>query len=245
MVSFFRKRYLVDLFEEFVDIHNHILPGIDDGAQTVEDSIALIKGFGEFGVSNFIATPHIMHNYYSNTPESIADSLALLNNELRKNDLKDVTISASAEHMIDSNFETILDRGEIMPMRNENLLVEMSYLQRPINFDEAIRAVANNRFFPILAHPERYNFLHNNLRKYTEYKQQGILFQLNALSLGDFYGKEVSKITFKLIEEGLIDFIASDVHNLDQLNALKSLTVSKKTKEFLLPIIENTIERFR
>ncbi len=246
MVSLFRRKsYFVDLLEGFVDIHNHILPGIDDGAKTVEDSIALIKGFGEFGVNNFIATPHIMYNYYPNTPNSIANSLTLLQNELAKIDLSNVTISASAEHMIDSNFETILEQGEIMPMKKENLLVEMSYLQRPINFDGAIVTVTHNRFFPILAHPERYSFLHNRIRKYSEYKQQGILFQMNALSLGDFYGKEVSKIAFKLIEEGLIDFIASDVHNLNQLNALTSLTVSKKTQELLLPIIENTIERFQ
>ncbi len=246
MVSFFsRKIYLVDLLEGFVDMHNHILPGIDDGAQTVEESLALVKEFSEFGVSNFIATPHIMHNYYENTPETIANSLALLKGELAKNNLNGVTIEASAEHMIDSNFESILAEGNIMPMKKEHLLVEMSYLQRPINFDGAIVAVASNRFFPILAHPERYSFLHNRTRKYSEYKQQGILFQLNALSLGDYYSKEVSKMAFKLLEDGLIDFIASDVHNMNQLNALKKLVVSKKTKEFLLPIIENTIERFR
>lgn len=166
MLSIFRrKNYVIDLLEGFIDIHNHILPGIDDGAQTVDDSINLIKGFSEFGVCNFIATPHIMHNYHDNTPETITASLALLKDELIKNKLTDVRIEASAEHMIDDNFEAILAQKSVMPLKQEHLLVEMSYLQRPINFDEAIIAIASNRFFPILAHPERYNFLHGKNSK--------------------------------------------------------------------------------
>ncbi len=246
MVSFFsRKKYLIDLLEGFVDMHNHILPGIDDGAKTVDDSIQLIKGFSEFGVTNFIATPHIMYNYYDNTQETIQNSLSVLKEELLKNGLNDVYITAAAEHMIDSNFETILEEKQVMPMQKDHLLIEMSYLQRPINFDESIIAIAHNRFFPILAHPERYNFLHGRTRKYGEFKQQGIYFQLNMLSLSEFYNKEVQKIAFKLLEDGMIDFIGSDVHNLEQLNSLKKLTINKKTKELLLPIIENTVERFK
>lgn len=245
MVSFFsRKQYLIDLLEGFIDMHNHILPGIDDGAKSTAESLQLIKEFSEFGVKNFIATPHIMHNYYDNTPKTINLSLSSLQEELDKNDLSDVVISAAAEHMIDSNFETILVNEEVMPMQKDHLLIEMSYLQRPINFDESIVAIAHNRFFPILAHPERYNFLHGRTKKYGEFKQQGIYFQLNMLSLGEFYSKEVQKIALKLLEEGMIDFIGSDVHNINQLNSLKKLTINKKTKALLLPIIENTIERF-
>jgi len=246
MISFFsKKKYLIDLLEGFVDMHNHLLPGIDDGAKTVADSIELIKGFAEFGVQNFIATPHIMHNYYDNTPTTIQNALSLLQQEVKNNALDQVVIRASAEHMIDSNFETILADNQIMPMQKDHLLIEMSYLQRPINFDEAVVAVAHHRFFPILAHPERYNFLHSRTKKYGEFKQQGMFFQLNMLSLSEFYNKEVQKIAFKLLQEDMIDFIGSDVHNLEQLNALKKITIKEKTKTLLLPIIENTIERFK
>lgn len=246
MISFFgRKKYLIDLLEGFVDMHNHILPGIDDGAQNVKQSLELIKGFSEFGVQSFIATPHIMHNYYDNTPKTIRNAHALLQQELQKSSMSNVSIDASAEHMIDSNFETILADKTVMPMQTDHLLIEMSYLQPPINFDESIVAIAHNRFFPILAHPERYNFLHGRTRKYGEFKQLGIYFQLNMLSLSEFYGKEVQKIAIKLLEEGMIDFLGSDVHNIEQLNSLKKITINKKTKAFLLPIIENTIERFQ
>lgn len=245
MVSFFsRKKYLVDLLDGFTDIHNHILPGIDDGAQTVENSIELIRGFSDFGVSNFIMTPHIMHNYHDNTPLTILDAEKLLRNELVKNEISSVTLSSAAEHMIDSNFESILEEKGTMPLGEEHLLIEMSYLQPPINFDESINAITHNRLFPVLAHPERYNFLLTRLHKYTEFKEQGILFQLNMLSLSDYYGKEVAKIAVKLLEEGMIDFIGSDVHNTNHLNALKNISLSKKIMNLIQPIIENTKNTF-
>jgi tyrosine-protein phosphatase YwqE len=245
MFNFFGKKvFLIDYLENFVDIHNHIIPGIDDGAKKPEESIALIKGFMEFGVSKFIATPHIMHNYYPNTPETINKAHESLKNELLKNDLKNVSVAASAEHMVDDNFEAILSENAIMPMHRDYLLVEMSYLQPPLNFDAAIIKTASKRLYPILAHPERYGFLHGKPKKYPRYKEQGILFQLNFLSLGEYYGKEVPKMAMKLLEDGLIDFAASDVHNLDQLNALKNLSVSRKVLQQMIPVIHTTIETF-
>lgn len=245
MFHFFsRKKFLIDYLDGFVDIHNHILPGIDDGAKTVVESVDLIKAFSELGVTRFIATPHIMHNYYPNDQNTITGSLNLLKNALLAENQKDVSIKASAEHMIDDNFEILLENEGVMPMKSNYLLVEMSYLQPPINFEEAIIKTAAKRFYPVLAHPERYGFLHHRMKKYREYKEHGILFQLNLLSLGEYYGKEVPKVTFELLEEGLIDFVGSDVHNMAQLNALKNLTVSRKTVQQLLPIISNTIETF-
>ncbi|WP_149277109.1 tyrosine-protein phosphatase [Pareuzebyella sediminis] len=245
MFSFFRKKvFLIDHLEGFIDIHNHILPGIDDGAKTVADSIAMIKSFSEFGVEHFVATPHIMHNYYPNNAQSIYAALDNLKNALLAENLKHISIEASAEHMIDDNFETLLDSGKVMPMKNDYLLVEMSYLQPPINFEEAIIKTVSNNYYPILAHPERYSFLRSRLQKYREYKKNGIYFQMNLLSLGDYYGKEVHRLLNELLDEDLIDFLASDIHNMVQINALKKITVSKKNIERLFPIINNTIETF-
>lgn len=241
---FSKKFFLVDYLEGFVDIHNHILPGIDDGAKTVEESIQLIKRFSEFGVKTFVATPHIMHNYYPNTPQTIENSLTLLTNELLRNNMKDISIAAAAEHMIDDNFESILENGEVMPLRKSYLLVEMSYLQPSINFDDAITKIASARYFPIFAHPERYAYLHNDFGKYLKYKEQGLLFQMNLLSLSDYYGKEVQKTAYKLLDRGLIDFMASDIHNLNQLDSLKNIVLPKKSLELIFPIIEKTIINF-
>ncbi|WP_425236750.1 tyrosine-protein phosphatase [Ulvibacterium sp.] len=241
MLHFFSsKKFLVDYLEGLVDIHNHILPGIDDGAKTVEESILLIKGFAELGISSIIATPHIMHHYYRNNQETIKDSLLILKNELLKEDVKDISLYAAAEHMIDDNFESILESDDIMPIESHYLLVEMSYLQASINFDDAIQKIKKQGYFPILAHPERYLYLHESLVKHNEYKKQGVLYQLNLLSLGKYYGKQVKRMAFKLLEEGLIDFVGSDVHNPSQLNSLKEVQVNDKTIKTLQPILEKT-----
>lgn len=227
-----------------MDIHNHILPGIDDGAKTVEDSLELIRSFQSIGISRLIATPHIMNNYYPNTRSTIEKALDTVLQSLSSKNLDTVSLEASAEHMIDDNYENLLDKNEVLPMKGNYLLIEMSYLQPPINFEEALVKTAEKRYFPILAHPERYGFLHYRKRKYKEYKDQGMLFQMNLLSLSDYYGKEVNKMAIELLEEGLIDFVGTDIHNQSQFNKLKEINFSDKVLEKVSPLINNTIQNF-
>ncbi|RNC90264.1 MAG: histidinol phosphatase [Allomuricauda sp.] len=245
MFDFFsRKIYLVDLLKGFVDIHNHILPGIDDGAKTIEQSLDLIKGFAEFGVKNFVCTPHIMHNYYENTPASIAASYDKLKLALAHENMEDTILDRAAEHMIDDNFEDLLARKDIMPLKKYHLLVEMSFLQAPINFDRAIQKITSAGYFPILAHPERYGFLRGNFRRYESLKRKNILFQVNLLSLAGYYGDDKKSMAYKLIEKDLVEFLASDVHNADQLNAIKETTIPKRYAKKLNPLVNKTIETF-
>jgi len=241
---FSKKKFLVDYLQNFVDIHNHILPGIDDGAKNGQESMDLICGFKELGITNLIATPHIMHNYYPNTKETITASMDILTNELLTNDLKDISIEAAAEHMIDDNFEEILEIGEVMPMRKQYLLVEMSFLQASINFDDAIQKVMKKGLFPILAHPERYGYWHTNKANYSKYKKEGVQYQLNILSLSDYYGPEVQKMALNLLEQGHFDYIASDIHRKEQIDYLKEIQIKASLLEDVLPLIHNTINIF-
>jgi len=241
---FSKKKFLVDYLQNFVDIHNHILPGIDDGAKNVQESIDLIRGFKELGITNLVATPHIMSNYYPNTKETIAASMDLLTNELIANDLKDISIEAAAEHMIDDNFEDILKRGEVMPMRKQYLLVEMSFLQASINFDDAIQSVMKKGLFPVLAHPERYGYWHPNKANYSKYKKKGVQYQLNILSLSDYYGPEVHKMTLNLLDHGHFDYIATDIHRREQIEVLKEIKINAGVSESIIPLINNTINQF-
>jgi len=241
---FSKKRFLVDALNGFVDIHNHILPGIDDGAKKVEESIAMIKEFGSIGVTNFIATPHIMADYYPNTSETIGAALTLLKSELLKQGMNTVSIEAAAEHMIDSHFETILANTSIMPLRSQHLLIEMSYLQASLNFDNAVDSITSAGFFPILAHPERYRYLHAKRGVLNEYKNKNVLLQLNLLSLSEYYGKDIQKVAHNLLEKSLIDFVGSDVHSIQQLKSLKEITITDSVYDKLMPVIQNTITTF-
>tara|TARA_R110002126_G_scaffold267119_1_gene410542 strand:- start:329 stop:1069 length:741 start_codon:yes stop_codon:yes gene_type:complete len=246
MFSFFsKKHFLIDHLEGFIDIHNHILPGIDDGANTVEESIALIKGFGEFGVTDFICTPHIMENYYPNNPTTINSSLSFLKNGLKMNNLDHVHIVAAAEHMIDSGFEKLLEDQKFMPLSKSYLLIEMSYLQASINFNESINKITEIGMFPILAHPERYIYFYNKLNKLQAIKDKGILFQLNILSLSSYYGKEVNSNALKLLKTNMFDFLASDIHNKNQIKVLKEITVSSSILNLITPIIAKTKYNFK
>ena len=241
---FNKKRFLVDALGGFVDIHNHILPGIDDGAKTVKDSVDLIKEFASFGVTNFIATPHIMQDYYPNTKATIHGSLHTLKSELLNKGLTHIAVDAAAEHMIDARFEELIEQKEILPLRTEYLLVEMSYLEASLNFEDAIQKVTSSGLFPVLAHPERYGYLHHKRSKFHEYKKNGVLFQLNLLSLSDYYGKEIQKTGNYLLNNELIDFVGSDIHNTHQLMALKEIRISKSLMEKVYPLIQNTINAF-
>ncbi|MEC8832425.1 MAG: CpsB/CapC family capsule biosynthesis tyrosine phosphatase, partial [Bacteroidota bacterium] len=219
MFDFFhRKVFLADYLHGLVDIHNHILPGIDDGAKTVEESMELLRGFAEFGVKKFICTPHIMHNQYNNTPKTIKAAHSLLTKELDKSEDLNVILDYAAEHMIDDNFERLLERGEVVPMNKEYILIEMSYLQPSFNFDLAVEKIGQNQLFPIFAHPERYMYLHQKYGKYPKMKSSGILFQMNLLSLNPAsYGDAATKIVGKLLEDQLIDYVGTDVHQIRQL----------------------------
>ena len=236
---------MADYLHGLVDIHNHILPGIDDGAKTVEESMELLRGFSEMGVKKFICTPHIMHNQYDNTPKTIKSAHDLLIKKLEKDSDLSITVDYAAEHMIDGNFESLLEHDEVVPMNKEYILIEMSYLQPSFNFDLAVEKIGKKQLFPIFAHPERYMYLHKKYRKYPSMKSSGILFQMNLLSLNpDSYGDPATKMAGKLLEDGLIDFVGTDVHNMRQLQLLKETKINKKQLRHLLPIIENTIYSF-
>lgn len=241
---FIKKERLVDHLWGLVDIHNHILPGVDDGAKTIDESIKLLKGFSEFGINRFICTPHIMHNYYPNTPESILESFMILKESLPFNELDKVSLEMAAEHMIDDNFEFLLENDQVMKLGKYHLLIEMSFLQPPINFNTALDKIISKGLFPILAHPERYLFMSSTSKRLMGYREKGALFQLNLLSLTDYYGNDVHVKAIKLLENNLIDFVGSDVHNLLQLNCLKEAILTKKVSKLLYPIINRTIEEF-
>lgn len=247
MISIFRKKeYLIDHLPEITDIHNHILPGIDDGAQNVADSSNLLEHFKNIGITKFIATPHIMNDYYPNTPEIIKNSFRLLEEEISENEIiKNTEISFAAEYMMDQNFLDLLKTEKLLTLKDNLVLVEMSYFQAPINLNEILFEIQTKGYKPVLAHPERYAFYHaKDLSKYEDLKNRGCLFQLNTLSLTPHYGSNMQKFAYKLLEKDMIDFIGSDTHRIQHVEKLKTIKLDKKPLNRVKHIIANTKERF-
>ncbi|MGY5851051.1 tyrosine-protein phosphatase [Salegentibacter sp. F14] len=239
MISFFQKKtFFVDLLEGFTDFHNHLLPGIDDGAATPEVSLEMIEKFRKFGVKSFVCTPHIMGEYYPNTKETIGNALDKLKPLLPA----DITISAAGEYMMDQHLMDDLEEGEnLLTITGNNVLVEMSYFQAPINLKEILFKILTSGHKPILAHPERYAYFHSkNLEKYTDLKNRGCSFQMNMLSLTSHYGLGIQKAAGQLLEAGMIDFISSDAHRLEHLVKLERIKLNKKQVQLIEPIIEKS-----
>jgi protein-tyrosine phosphatase len=193
-----------------VDMHSHVLPGIDDGAQTPEDSIVLIKKMMELGIRKIIATPHIMADYYRNDAISINNALDILKAELQRQEI-DIEIEAAAEHYYDETFEARIDRDELMLMGGKYVLFELPFISKPPTLFVAIQKLKNKGYQPILAHPERYPYL--TLEEFKTIHDWGCLFQLNIISLAGYYGRETKKIAETLVDHNLIDFTSSDMHH--------------------------------
>lgn len=246
MFNFFQKKYFIkDQLEDFIDIHNHVLPGIDDGAANTQASLELVEGFSGLGITKFIATPHIMNDYYPNSSESIGNALKILRKELDVEGKKNIQIKAAAEYMMDQAFLELIEKEDLLTLAENKVLVEMSYFQAPINLNEILFQLQTRKYVPVLAHPERYAFFHSkSLDKYKVLKSRGCSFQLNILSLVGHYGKNIQEIAFRLLEEEMIDFLGTDTHQMRHLEKLAGIQMSKKHIQLILPVIEKTNESF-
>ena len=238
MFSFLKpKARLIDLIpSNYVDIHSHVLPGIDDGAKTIEDSKFLLENMIEFGFSKIITSPHTIENIWNNTPDSILTAL-----NITKENLTDLTekvnLKAASEYILDDYFLSLVKEKNVLTLKDNFVLVEMSYINPPIQLFDIIFEMQVAGYIPVLAHPERYMFYHNNFNQYQKLKKAGCYFQMNLLSATGYYGKEVAKITNELLKKNMIDFVGSDFHHKHHIESfskpiiIKELDIIKKAAE--------------
>lgn len=213
-----------------VDMHSHVLPGIDDGAQNVDESIELITRMMDMGISKVIATPHIMADYYRNTAETINGALETLKEELDKRNIQ-IDIEAAAEHYFDETFEKRIDDGKLMIMGGQYVLFEFSFISRPLSYLSAIQKMCEQGLTPILAHPERY--LYMDIDQIRELKNWGCDLQINTASLAGYYGPESKRIAEALVDNEMVSFISSDMHHLRHAAALERALQSSYVERLL------------
>lgn len=229
---------------DYVDMHSHILPGIDDGAQDIEDSIAIIKGLQtKFGFSNFRVTPHVLGGVWENSSTSIKETATYLQQELVKRGMESINIHPAAEYLMDSFFTDLLGKDDILPLKDKYVLVEMSFLNPPINLKDIIFQIQVKGYTPVLAHPERYLFYHNDFNQYKSIVDSGCLLQLNLFSLADHYGKHVTKIAHKLLKNNMYTYVGTDIHKQRHISVIEKICTTKN-KKLLDPLFKNNIETF-
>mgnify|MGYP001180884719 CR=1 FL=1 len=214
------------------DMHSHLIPGIDDGAQTLEDSLNLIRALHGLGYRKLITTPHIMSDHYRNTPEIILGGLQTVREALAKENL-DVTLEAAAEYYIDDVFVKKLEEEELLTFGNKYLLFEVSFINYPENIREIIFNMQLKGYKPVLAHPERYPFWARKFSEYESFRDAGVLLQINANSIAGYYGIEAKKTAEKMIDLKMVDLIGTDLHKIEHINGLNQVRREKYFRKAL------------
>lgn len=211
------------------DMHAHILPGLDDGAQNLDQSMEIIETMQRLGFRKMVTTPHINEDIYRNTPEIIMKALALVKQEVAARGWT-IAIEAGAEYMIDAGFMSLLNNNEesLLTIYDNKVLVEMSYIQESRYLLDALFLMQAKGYKPILAHPERYIYYHNRLDMYKELKERGCYFQLNTIALSGYYGKDVKRAAEQLLEAGLYDYCGSDAHHMRHTEAMQRVLHSSQ-----------------
>lgn len=226
MFNFFKKTAKEDLTLQGLpvttDIHSHVLPGIDDGSPDIATSIRLLKGLQQLGIKKMVATPHIIADLYRNTPETIKSALERLKPVMEQEQV-DIELTAAAEYMMDDYLLKLLKNDEPLLTIHKNIvLTEQSYATPTVNLNEIAFIMVSLGYRPIMAHPERYGYYHNNYDEYTHLKDMGFLLQVNLLSLTGYYGKSVAKAAKYILENDLADFVGTDLHHDRHLEMLGS-----------------------
>lgn len=214
------KYYLKDILpKNYIDIHNHLLPDIDDGTRTVKETNYLIAQMKSININAAIATPHILNGLWDNNHETIKKAYKIAT-EIDSN--KSFLKGYASEYMLDSSLLKKSNRKTLLVLPNNYLLVEISLISYPSNLFEILFDLKTKNYKIILAHPERYLYLHNFI-KYKELKECGIYFQLNLISLTGYYGKKVQNKAIELLENDFYDFTGSDIHSESEINQYKEV----------------------
>lgn len=221
-ISDFLSSPIKGVFEGFTDWHCHILPGVDDGFKTMEDSLAVLDRYEQAGVKNVFFTPHIMVDM----PNETAD-LRKRFEELKAAYSGKVNLFLASENMIDDLFFKRLADKDFLPLPDKRLLVETSYFNPPVEMFETLRKIEKAGFRPVLAHPERYQYMSE--RKYVYMLDNEIEFQLNIASLTGYYGREAQSRAQWLLDEEGYSYCGTDLHRQSQFEHLLTSKVRRSS----------------
>lgn len=221
-----------DLSRVGVDMHSHFIPAIDDGSKTLEDSVQMIGRMSELGYQKVITTPHIMSDFYRNTPEIIMAGLEKVRTACKEQNIN-IEINAAAEYYLDYDFEQKIETEPFLTFGDKYLLFEVSYLNAPDNIDSVVFQLQMQGYKPVLAHPERYPFWFKKFEKYEQLIEKGALLQMNINSLTGYYSLDTKKIAEQMIEKNMISFLGSDCHHLGHLNLISQARKEKSLHKLL------------
>ena len=229
MFGFFKKTQdeETDLSGLVADMHNHLIPGIDDGASDLESSIVMIRAMYGLGYRKFIATPHVQCEMYRNTHEAIETGAQKVRERLEGTEMK-VEFRGAAEYYLDEYVDELLENNiPLLTIHKNMVLVEFSFIRQPMDLKEKLFNLQIKGYQPVIAHPERYLYFGTHKNVYDELISMDCLFQLNLLSLCGYYGKKQEELALYLIKKKYVSLLGSDAHTIRHINILRaSSTIS-------------------
>lgn len=218
----------------FVDIHNHLLPGIDDGSKSIEKTNKMIEAMQNMGIKSAIATPHTFPGLWNNDVHSISNAFSSVANPFIQN--------YSSEYFADSYLLELANTNQLLTLPDNHLLVEFSMLSAPVDgimdvfFDLKLKEINL-----ILAHPERYLYWEKNMAFFENLKSFDLSFQLNVLSLLGYYGEKCKKLSEFLLENNFYDFLGTDFHSLHQIDFINKASFSKKFEKKIEILVDSNL----
>ncbi|MGN6646778.1 MAG: tyrosine-protein phosphatase [Cytophaga sp.] len=226
----------------FADMHSHLIPAIDDGSKSLEESVALVKNLKALGYKKIITTPHIMGDFFKNTRETIVPGLKMLSDKLAEENI-DIILQAAAEYYLDEWFMEKLEKDEPLLTFGKNyVLFETSYMNESRQLHQAIFLMRSKGYSPVLAHPERYTYLYEGFDHFRKIYDMGVLFQVNLNSLAGYYSKPAKHFAEKLIDHKMVDFVGTDCHgerHIEVLHKVKASPYYNKLRD--LPLLNNSL----
>lgn len=226
MFLFKKKAESMDLSWLGTDLHSHLLPGIDDGVQDIATSIELLKGLQALGYKKIVTTPHILWEMYPNTANTILSKKEEVEIAMAAAGIQ-ISFHAAAEYFVDEHFQQALHQKQpLLTLQHNLVLVEFSMITAPMDLKDVFFEMQLQGYQPLIAHPERYIYLHNRKSFFDELKDSGCQFQLNLLSLTPHYGTSVQDLAAYLVKRDMYDYAGTDLHSEKHLHNLQKLAAS-------------------
>ena len=222
----------IDLSVLHTDIHSHLIPGIDDGSPDMDTSLALLKELEMLGYKKIITTPHVKTEYFQNDVTKLDDLCERLRRAARFEGIK-LDIEVGAEHLLDEGVNQRIKNGQFKTFGDNYLLVELPFMFPPFGLDGYIFELQLAGYKLILAHPERYLYWLNDFNQFIRLKDSGVLFQVNIISLGNYYGKDVYNLAKKLIDNNMVELLGTDTHSAKHIEAVRKSCSSSLLKKLL------------
>jgi tyrosine-protein phosphatase YwqE len=201
-------------------VHSHFIPGIDDGAPTIEASLELLRAMHGLGYGKVVTTPHSMADGYRNPPEMILGGLEKLRRAVKEQEIP-IEVEAAAEYYLDHELQEKATAQKLLTFGSDMVLFELPFISEPAVLLTAVFEMQTQGFRPVLAHPERYQFWYSDMGTMEKLKDRGVLFQLNIIALMGAYGPAAKKQAEKIADRGWYEFLGSDCHSMKHIEAMQ------------------------